>query len=393
MIDRIRQNDDKDAWLFSRGTLHNLDALVEGFHNAPPDPRYAFVGVVVNADLLTEGDKKSAPPPQGVPVELASARATLQTFLEGMDDLEFDDARTRLVLSCLSLGEVAESDRATVGLRVAAKLDAVLQHLNIDLVTVLDSWRADPQTFGRETVWQVTVAPQSDGCWRFDADTIARVPEMFDRLSAAEKSRKDRDSQFGSARQTMRTFLRAGSRGDDRQAAVAIDLSAIPVRARADIGPMLARKLKFVIDQIGPVRLQEIPNDSEGPRYVFYRGPLGRISLETAVAGQHKGDWLFTAETMSRIEPMFLAALERSSNGPALAIGQLLRSDHRGEYRNLAAAEAASVGPVAGRRARSLSMGWPGCHPAAGRRNCLGGLSDSRSRRPPLLASVPVRAE
>ncbi len=316
MIDRVRQNDDKDAWLFSRGTLHNLDALVEGFRNAPPDPRYAFVGMVIDADLLTEGDRKSAPPPQGVPPELASARATLQTFLDGMDDVEFDDARTRLVLSCLSLGEVPESDRTTVGLRLAAKLDAVLQHLNIDLVTVPDSWRADPQTFGKETLWQVTLAPQPDGCWRFDPETTARVPEMFDKLSVAEKSRKDRDSQFASARQTMRTFLRAGSRGDDRLAARAINLSSVPVRARADIGPMLARKLKFVIDHIGPVRLQEIPNEIEGPRYVFYRGPLGRISLENSAAGQNNADWLFTSETTSQIESMFLAALERSSITP-----------------------------------------------------------------------------
>ena len=115
MLDRVRQNDDKDAWLFSRGTLLNLDALVDGFRNAPPDPHYEFLRVVIDAASLIEGDRKSAAPPQGVPAELGSARSTLQTFLEGMDDLEFDDARTRLVLSCLNLGEVAESDRDVGG--------------------------------------------------------------------------------------------------------------------------------------------------------------------------------------------------------------------------------------------------------------------------------------
>ncbi len=44
-----------------------------------------------------------------------------------------------------------------MGLRVAAKLDAVLQHLNIDLVSVPDSWQAEPQTFGKDTVLQVTL--------------------------------------------------------------------------------------------------------------------------------------------------------------------------------------------------------------------------------------------
>ena len=109
----------------------------------------------------------------------------------------------------------------------------------------------------------------------------------------------------------MRTFLRANASGDDRLAARALDLAAIPVRAQSDIGPTLARKLKFVIDQVGPPSLQETPNEVEGPRYVYYRGPLGQISLEAAAAGPRKRDWLFTAETVSQIEPMFLAALDR----------------------------------------------------------------------------------
>ncbi len=241
MIDRVSQADDKDAWLFSRATLYNLDALVEGFRKAPPDPRYEFLGVMIDASSLAEPGAEQTPPPQRVPRDLASPRATLQTFLEAMDDLELDDARTRLVLSCLSLKEVAEADRIAVGLRLAAKLDAVLQHLNIELVSVPDSWNAEPQTFGSENPWQVTLAPQADSCWRFDVETIARVPEMFDRLSPAEKSRKDQASRYGSARQTVRTFLRAADRGDDAQAARAIDLGSIPIRARTDIGPMLAQ--------------------------------------------------------------------------------------------------------------------------------------------------------
>ena len=126
-----------------------------------------------------------------------------------MDELEFDDDRTRMVLSCMDLGEVPEADRPAVGLRVAAKLEAVLQHLNIDLLSVPDAWEVEPLIFGKETEWQVTLARQADGAWRFDRETIARVPEMFDRLPPEEKARNDRSSLFGSARQTMRTFRKA----------------------------------------------------------------------------------------------------------------------------------------------------------------------------------------
>ncbi len=74
-----------------------------------------------------------------------------------------------------------------------------------------------------------------------------------------------------------------------------------------------------MIDQIGPVHLQEIPNEVEGPRFVFYRGPLGRISLEPTAGEEARRDWLFTAETTRQIETMFLAALEQSpSHGTLL---------------------------------------------------------------------------
>ncbi|QEH34830.1 Low conductance mechanosensitive channel YnaI [Aquisphaera giovannonii] len=312
MLDRIRQPDGRDAWLFNRGTLHNLDALVEGFRDAPPDPRYAFLGVVVDAASLKAGERDAVPAPGGVPAHLASPRAALRTFLEGMDELDFDDARTGRILSCMALGEVPEADRASVGLRVAGKLDAVVQHLNPDLLSVSDSWDAEPQAFGKGSDFQVVISRQADGRWQFEPDTIARVPELFDRLSPQEKRRKDRESRFGSARQTLRTFLRAVARGDDETAAAALDLGAVPVRARSAIGPVLARKLKFVLDRTGPLHVQESPNEAEGPRYVYYRGPLGQISLEAAGEAR-KGDWLFTAETVSQVEPMFLAAISRKA--------------------------------------------------------------------------------
>jgi MscS family membrane protein len=323
MLDRVRQHDGKDAWLFSRGTLHNLDALVEHFRHSPPDQRYAFVGVLIDASSLSEAAKQPAPPPPGVPREIASARATMGTFLEAMDDPEIDEAQARTILSCLNLEEIAESDRAAAGLRLAAKLEALLLHLNIDLVGVPDSWQADPQTFAKEPDLQVTLCVQADGCWRFSSDTIARVPEMFDRLSPVEKTRGDRDSRFGSARQTIRSFLRAIACGDDHLAALALDLSLLPARARSDLGPVLARELKFVIDQIGPVHLQVIPNEVDAPHYLFYRGPLGRISLEPVDSGAQKRDWLFTADTVGHIEPMFQAALQRQA-----ARGALISAGH-----------------------------------------------------------------
>ena len=95
MLERVRLPEGRDAWLFSRGTLRNLDALVEGHRDKTPDPRYATIGVVIGDDVLTVGKDAKVPPPPGVPKELGSPRKALRTFLESMDELEFDADQVR----------------------------------------------------------------------------------------------------------------------------------------------------------------------------------------------------------------------------------------------------------------------------------------------------------
>ena len=90
MLERIRLPEGQDAWLFSRGTLRNLDALVEGHRATPPDPHYATIGVVIGEEMLAAGKDARVPPPPGVPTELGSPRKALRTFFESMDELEFD---------------------------------------------------------------------------------------------------------------------------------------------------------------------------------------------------------------------------------------------------------------------------------------------------------------
>ena len=99
------------------------------------------------------------PPPPGVPAGLGSPRKALRTFLESMDELEFDGDRSRGPPGLpRPRARSREDDRAGVGLRLAAKLEAVLRRLGVDLLTVADTWEADPLVLGRDTEWQVTLA-------------------------------------------------------------------------------------------------------------------------------------------------------------------------------------------------------------------------------------------
>jgi MscS family membrane protein len=305
MLERVRLPEGRDAWLFSRGTLHNLDALVEGHRGKAPDPRYATIGVVLGQDVLAAGKEAKVPPPPGVPTELGSPRKALRTFLDSMDALEFDADRSEVLLACLDLGAITPADQAGIGLRLAAKLEAILRRLGVDLLTVADTWEADPLVLGRDTEWQVRLARGKDGGWRFDAETVSRVPDMFERLTTDEKSARERRSNFHSAQQTMRTLIHASDAGDLDLAARCLDLGGVPQGARGELGPILACKLKFVLDRIARVALEEIPSEADGPRYYYHRSTLGRIDLARCAEGIRAGDWLFSHETVAQIETMF----------------------------------------------------------------------------------------
>ena len=206
---------------------------------------------------------------------------------------------------------MSPEDRASLGLRLAAKLEAVLNRLSVDLMTLPDTWEADPLVLGRNTDWQVTLARGTDGAWRFDRETVARLPDLFDRLTPEEKTVRERRSNFHSAQQTMRTLLHAADAGDLDLAAKCLDLDDIPAGARAELGPILAAKLKFVLDRIGRVAVEEIPAEPDGPRYYYHRGTLGRIDLQRRDGEDRKGDWQFSGETVARIEAMFREAVQR----------------------------------------------------------------------------------
>jgi MscS family membrane protein len=105
------------------------------------------------------------------------------------------------------------------------------------------------------------------------------------------------------------TFQDAAGRRDFTLAARCLNLDEIHISARDMLGPVLALKLKYVLDRIGHIYIQEIPDSPEGPRYVLYRGELGRVTVDRRASDPDKGLWQFTPETVQHIESMFRAVL------------------------------------------------------------------------------------
>jgi MscS family membrane protein len=313
-LSRGRLNDGKDAWLFTRQTVRNIPKMYAAVLSAPPDVRYARMGIAVPA-LQTESGPAIKKRPDDVPAHLGSPRAVLQGFFRAMDAADANNAQAADALEYLDLENVPPADRPALGVKLASKLEAVLRKLSIDLSAVPDDWNAPPQVLGEAQGVHVEIIRQRDGSWLFSEATVGHIPELYDRLAGTTRPEKGRGSNLDSARDTVMTFQAASRRRDFAQAAHCLNLSDVRVSARVELGPVLAFKLRYLLDRIGRIYVQEIPDNPEGQKYLLYRGELGRIVLDRRAEEPDKGLWQFTPETVAQIETMFRAVLGRPLDG------------------------------------------------------------------------------
>ncbi len=307
-VERVRQPGGKDTWLFSRATVSTIEAMWRKVKDRPPDVRYVVLGTVVPPPpeaAPVAGDRGgTAGKPASVPEAYSSPRRMLRAFYRAVDVAEYDDARQQDAYSFLDLSQFAPEDLPFVGPKRVAMLEAVLRKLGPDLASLPDHWSAAPQALNGPGRLRVEIVRQPDGCWRFSRETVAQLPAMYDSIGGQEKAEGERTEGLGNARQVLASFFTAINQRADARAARCLDLSELPLSARADLGPVLAFKLKYVIDRLGWIYLQEISNDPAGPRVVLYRGPIGRLVLARREEGGSPV-WGFSAETVRQIEAMF----------------------------------------------------------------------------------------
>src|SRR5262249_34595937 len=191
-----------------------------------------------------------------VPPEVASPRAVLKGFFRAMDEAEVDDRRLQDAIGYLDLGALPAAERAGVGAKLAGKLDAMLRKLEIDLNTIPDSWNAPAQVLGKGRGLRVELVRQREGTWRFSRATVEQVPQLVEQLAALEQSERKRTGHLESARDTMVSFLTAGNHHDDERAARCLDLGDLNPSIRGEAGPVLAYKLRYVIDRARAVYSQ-----------------------------------------------------------------------------------------------------------------------------------------
>lgn len=305
ILERVHPAEGKDAWLFSRLTVNHVPQMYAAAQNAQPDLKFVRLGRVVPplpADGRTTNLRER---PKTVPPRQGSPRAVLKAFFRTMDDADTNDSRLADALPFLDLGAIPPADQKTLGGRLAVQLEAVLRKLQIDLATIPEDWDASTVVLGENRGLKVEISRGRDGIWRFNEATVAQMPVLFDKLGARDRADRENFAQFDTARDTVVTFLNSVNQGDLDLAGRCLDLADFNGGARDEIGPVLAAKLKYVIDRMGRVYVQEVPDEPEGPRYVVKTGEFGKVVVARRSAEPRKGSWLFTPETVAQIERMF----------------------------------------------------------------------------------------
>ena len=165
-------------------------------------------------------------------------------------------------------------------------------------------------------VLALTMRKDDKGAWRivFPGDNALRVARTA--LLAAYGGKApaaDAYRQLQSPRDTMRAFLQgmADWNGAGRALALStLDLSHFPELLREANGEINAHFLRRVLNQIGLVGLQGIPNDG-GSREPYVHFAHGDGNIVIAPSGPAAdAPWKFTAETVARIRDLYLATAQ-----------------------------------------------------------------------------------
>ena len=116
--------------------------------------------------------------------------------------------------------------------------------------------------------------------------------------------------QLQNPRDTLRAFLEGTStwtEGGEEQAVSTLDLSDVPEVLKGDQGRLSAQYLVRIIDKVGQMVLQSVPNSgTDRTPFVYYEHPAGRIVIEPVGSGAET-KWQFSAETVEGVRGLLNA--------------------------------------------------------------------------------------
>src|SRR5262249_36353710 len=173
-----------------------------------------------------------------------------------------------------------------------------------------------------------------DGRWLFDRETVAQIPKLY---AEAQKHLQDKNKEaaslnvspdFASARATVRTLVNAFRHGDNERLLKCFDLGDVPAAARQEVGTELANKLRQVLVRQRRIILQEIPDSNYSDPPVWLSQPEGVIEVVRIPAGDRKGEWVFSRDTVRSIDNLYDAYEDQPYRPEIVALGTGVHLPH-----------------------------------------------------------------
>lgn len=154
---------------------------------------------------------------------------------------------------------------------------------------------------------ELSMSLGSDGNWRIVMPSLAELQKMneVDALRTTDEFRK-----LMSPRDTMRLFLYGmyhWQDGGDLDAISSFDLSDVPALLVTNEGQLMAQLLVRVLDRVGQLPLQSIPNSvTNREPFIYFDHPAGRIVIEPIGNGDETR-WKFSRETVRDLRRLYRA--------------------------------------------------------------------------------------
>ncbi len=269
----------------------------------------------------------STPPEAGEEVNwLRSPYHLMEYFLVSVTNAKKDTAAYADAMNCLDFSLIESEDVEELGPDLADNLAAILALLRADGKFDRETLAKEPTpdietvTIGSDPLL-IIVVRQTDGCWRFSATTVKRIPDMIDAIEKRAEQEVEQGQtpvaplatltprrDTSSPQATMNQFLSAISEYDLATAVDCFDLSRLTSETESSLAYPLAGKLLMVLYRHKVIVLQDVDSDPERAEpYTILKHTAGRIEIDRMRIGARAGEWLFTAETVRDIERLYEA--------------------------------------------------------------------------------------
>lgn len=255
----------------------------------------------------------------------STPRSALRTLLVAGNAVRGGEAhRMRPALDVLDFSDLegTAQDEPAERLRLGAMLFGILDGLTFRTRSVpnpepgaTEMTAELSQAGSRESVrltFRYRVLDNGTAGWRIVVPSAQAMQATLRRLSDARGGADGRGDGLQSPRGAMRTFLESYVAWEEGAAPERLfsvmNLSDIALTVRADEAAVRAQYLKGVIDRIGFVIWQEIPDDpARSEPYTHFVHPAGTVTIAAFETEDEDTEWQFTPETIASIRNLYVA--------------------------------------------------------------------------------------